>query len=105
MDPRGSRSRARATLTCGYLFDERGQQIGLLREDRDELAAASDHRVDLAVDVRVIDSDDGELDSGCCARGRRGRLLRALLAKDAGRSEWRESPAPTSSAPLNPRDP
>src|SRR5260221_2756335 len=41
-------------------FGERSAELGLLREKGDELAAALRGRVDLAVDVAVIDPDHGE---------------------------------------------
>ena len=59
-------------LRLRIALGERRQQIGLLGEDRHELPTASHHRVHLAVDVRVVDSDDRELDLCWRRRGRRG---------------------------------
>jgi hypothetical protein len=55
------------------LLLERRDEVGLLRVQRDELAAAAQQRVRLAVDVRVVDPDDGEA-HGRLARRLRGRL-------------------------------
>jgi hypothetical protein len=44
-------------------FQERGRQIGLLREHGHQLTAATLHRLDLAVDVGVVDADDGKSES------------------------------------------
>ena len=59
---------------------ERGRQVRLLGEEGDQLPAAANHRVDLAVDVAVVQADRREPD----ARGLRGR--RALLRGDAARA-------------------
>ena len=45
-------------------LDELGDEVGLLRVHRHELAAAALHRGDLPVDVAVVDADDAELDLG-----------------------------------------
>ena len=58
-------------------FRVRGGQLRLLRVDGDQLATAADDRVGHAVDVVVIETDDGEAD----ARLRRRRLARAGRAR------------------------
>src|SRR5438552_2879579 len=57
---------------------ERLGQIGLRREERDELSAALNDRVDLAVDVAVIEANGRKSDPGAgCPRGaRRGAETR-----------------------------
>ena len=53
------------------LFGERGDEIRLLRVHRHQLAAAAEHGVHLAVDVRVIDANDAEPDARSGARSLR----------------------------------
>ncbi len=80
-------------------LDERGDELGLLRVHRHELAAAALHRGDLPVDVPVVEADDAELDvrrrltrdgraeSGCRqrhdGRGRSGDATNELTPTDA----------------------
>src|SRR5258708_25200117 len=48
-------------------FGERSAELRLLRQKRDELSDAHRRRVDLSVDVAVIDPDHGEPERRACA--------------------------------------
>ena len=62
-------------------FRVRGGQLRLLRVDGDQLTAAADDRVGHAVDVVVVEADDGEADTRLRRRLVRGR--RSLRRLDA----------------------
>ena len=53
----------RATFACGQALGELRQQVRLLRVDSHKLAAAALHGAHLAVDVGVVDADDGKADA------------------------------------------
>src|SRR5207253_4209265 len=70
---------------------EVGGEVGLLRVEGDESAAAPRHGADLAVDVSVVDADNGEAEARLLQRFRppllnvRRRGARRVVENGAGR--------------------
>jgi hypothetical protein len=69
----------------GITFGKLRREFRLFRVERPEFAAALRDRVDLPVDVRVVDSDDSESESRRDLPARRGEdRCRELSRKDTG---------------------
>ncbi len=79
------------TLGLGEALRERGREVVLLGEERGELAPAALHRLDLRVDVAVVQADGREADAGGPRRCGRRRGL--------GRGTEGAGPRPTPPLP------
>ena len=63
----------------GEAFEEGREQVRFLRVDGDELSTAALDRLDLAVDVAVVEADDGKPDA--CGRCQGGAPSRRVAAR------------------------